>query len=185
MGLQSLLRGYNSHIDINKKNNGYYRIEYRCTMVTVPKHFTYIVIGGESRMTLCNCENKCNCTGIAIIASAIIGIITAFLQITAVITVTPVFLWVALGVAVVYLAVTLITVARAQRPDSCRDKCFTLSTVLAGILGTILFSILLLAIEFAATSVIGTIFVGALLLFASLMITSTACLVKCLASCGQ
>ena len=61
--------------------------------------------------------------------------------------------------------------------------CTAVSTVLAGILGTILFSLVLLAVTFAATSVIGAIFVGLLLFFFSLTITATACLVKCRANC--
>ena len=45
-------------------------------------------------MNCMNCNFKFNCTAIAWIVSAIIGVIAAFLLITAVITVTPVFLWV-------------------------------------------------------------------------------------------
>ena len=58
---------------------------------------------------MCNCRN--NCTSIAVVVSIIIGIITAFLRITGVITVTPAFLWVVFGIAVVYLAVVLATTA--------------------------------------------------------------------------
>ena len=55
---------------------------------------------------MCNC--KLNCVGLAVIASIIIGIVTAMLRITAVITVTPAFLWVLFGIAVVYLAIVLL-----------------------------------------------------------------------------
>ena len=124
---------------------------------------------------MCNCENRFSCLTLGFIASLIIGVITAFLQITAVIAVTPAFLWVTLGIAVVYLAANLF---------AARGGCCTaVSTVLAGILGTILFSLVLLAVTFAATSVIGAIFVGLLLFFFSLTITATACLVKCRANC--
>ena len=58
---------------------------------------------------MCNCRN--NCTSIAVVVSIIIGIITAFLRITGVITATPAFLWVVFGIAVVYLAVVLTTTA--------------------------------------------------------------------------
>lgn len=124
---------------------------------------------------MCNCENRFSCLTLGFIASLVIGVVTAFLQITAVIAVTPAFLWVTLGVAVVYLAANLFT-AR----DGC---CAAVSTVIAGILGTILFSVVLLGITFAATSVIGAIIVGLLLFFFSLTITATACLVKCKANC--
>lgn len=130
-------------------------------------------------MSLCNCECRFGCVTLGFIASLIIGIITAFLQITAVITVTPAFLWVTLGVAVVYLAANLFSSSECN----VRGCCVALSAVLAGILGTALLSVILLAIPFAATSVIGAIFTGLLLFFFSLILTSTACLIKCKANC--
>ena len=135
-------------------------------------------------MALFNCENKPNCTGIAFIASLVIGFIAAFLQITAVITLTPVFSIVALAVALVYLAIVLIASALTQRAASCNGGCTPLSALLIGILGTILFAVILLAVSFAATSVIGAIFVGALFFSFSLMITSTACLAKRIFNCN-
>ena len=57
--------------------------------------------------TSCRCC-RVSCSVFAVVASLIIGIITAFLRITAVISLTPAFLWVLLGISVVYLAVTLI-----------------------------------------------------------------------------
>ena len=124
---------------------------------------------------MCNCENRFSCVTLSLIASLVIGIVTAFLQITAVITLTPAFLWVTLGIAVVYLAANLFG-ARG----GC---CSALYAVLAGILGTVLFSVVLLGVTFAATSVIGAIFAGLLLFFFSLTITATACLVRCKANC--
>lgn len=133
---------------------------------------------------MCNC--RISCTLLAVVASIIIGIITAFLRITAVITVTPAFLWVALGIAVVYLGITLISTAVTQRCNlkSC-CLCPALSTQLAGVLGTSLLAVVLLAIEFAATSIIGAIITGALLAFLSLILTSTVCLIKCIADCDN
>ena len=66
---------------------------------------------------MCNCNCRYNCLLLSIIASLIIGVITAFLRITAVITVTPAFLWVSLGIAVVYLAINLISVSAFRRYD--------------------------------------------------------------------
>ena len=131
---------------------------------------------------MCNCRN--NCTSIAIVASIIIGIITAFLRITGVITVTPAFLWVVFGIAVVYLAVVLATTAIAEREDTGKCVCPTLSVLLIGILGTVLLSVVLLAIPFVTTSIVGAIVTGLLLLFFSLTIGATACLAKCLAKCN-
>ena len=137
-------------------------------------------------MSSCDCKCNFGCTFIGLIASIIIGVIAAILNFTAVITVTPAFLWVLLGIAVVYLAVALVATASANT-DKCSRSCIctALSSLLTGILGTVLFSVILLGIEFAATSVIGAIFVGLLLFFFSLTVTSTACLVKCSAGCDD
>lgn len=124
------------------------------------------------------------CTVIAVVASLIIGIITAFLRITAAITLTPAFLWVLLGIAVVYLAITLISAA-IYRNGCCGSLCSIVTTLIAGVLGTVLLSVVLLAIEFAATSIIGAVVTGGLLFFFSLIVTSTACLVRCLFNCND
>lgn len=131
-------------------------------------------------MALFSCGCKRECVVFAWIASAIIGVLTAFLQITAVITVTPVFLWVAFGIAVVYLAVLVATAMPAQR--SVAGHCVrALETALAGILGTVLFAAVLLAVGIVATSVVSAILAGLLLFFLALTFTGSACLVKCLA----
>ena len=135
-------------------------------------------------MVSCPCPNRWNCTTLAVIASVAVGVIAAFLQFSAVITVTPAFLWVTLGVAIGYLGITLLGTAIAHRA-AAPCCCAALTAQLVGILGTALFSVILLAVTFAATSVIGAIFVGILLFFAALTVTATACLVKCLAGCGD
>ena len=81
-------------------------------------------------MAIFCCENRASCTGLAVIASAILGVIAAFLRITAVITVTPAFLWVALGVAVVYLAVLLATTGCNQSARCCRCRGCALTALL-------------------------------------------------------
>lgn len=137
-------------------------------------------------MALFCCDNKCKCTFAGFLASLIIGIIAALLRFTAVITVTPAFLWVVFGIAVVYLGLALVGTAHARTDGCCRTCiCSALTSLIAGILGTVLFSVVLLAIEFAATSVLGAVFVGALLFSFSLTITSTACLVKGYAGCKE
>ncbi len=123
----------------------------------------------------CGCKNAC--TSIAVVASLIIGVVAAFLRIMAVITVTPAFLWVTFGVAVVYLAILLANALFAgANTASCTAR--TINALLSGIVGTALFSIVLLAIPFVATSIVGAILTGTLLFFFSLIITATACLVK-------
>lgn len=130
------------------------------------------------------CCAKSSCTGLAIIVSVIIGIIAAFLRITAVITVTPAFLWVVFGIAVVYLAVTLVTASTIKTYNAAECICSILPVLLIGILGAVLTAVILLAVEFAATSVIGAIITGLLLLFFSLTLTVTACFARCLAGCS-
>ena len=136
-------------------------------------------------MNNCSCNCRTNCVGIAVIASAIIGIITAFLTFSATITVTPAFLWVLFGVAVVYLGVTLLVAPAIRNTGGRGCICDIVPVLLAGILGTILAAIILLGITFEATSIVGAIITGLLLAFFSLVITSTACLVKCAAGCGE
>ena len=133
-------------------------------------------------MTFSNCSCKENCIALSIVASIILGIVAAFLNFTAVIAVTPAFLWVLFGIAVVYLAVLLVTSAVSRR-DVRACICLALPVLATGILGTILLSVILLAITFAAGSIIGAIFVGALIAFFSLLLTTTTCLVKCEAGC--
>lgn len=131
----------------------------------------------------CSCR-RTDCTVIAVVISLILGIITAFLRITAAITLTPAFLWVLLGIAVVYLAVTVIAGA-ISRDECCENLCSIITAILLGIIGTVVLSIVLLAIEFVATSIIGAILTGALLFFFFLIVTSTACLVRCLFNCNN
>lgn len=130
--------------------------------------------------TNCNCE--ISCTVKAVLASIIIGIVTAALIFTATITITPVFLWVLLGIAVGYLGIEVLTssVAHPERKSCCRN----LTVFFTGILGTILTSLVLLGITFAATSLIGAIITGLLLFFFSLLIISSVCLIKCRYSCN-
>lgn len=126
--------------------------------------------------------NRYDCTALSFVASLIIGVIAAFLTITAVIEVTPAFLWVLLGIAVIYIAVALISASLRGGRAYC---CGALNAALVGALGTVLFSIVLLGITFAATSIIGAIFVGLLLFFFSLLITATVCYVKCITNCDS
>ena len=127
---------------------------------------------------------KPGCVFIAVVVSLILGIITAFLTITGAIALTPAFLWVLLGIAVVYLAVTLVAAALA-RNECCEGLCTIINALLVGILGTVLLSIVLLAVTFVATSIIGAILTGTLLFFFFLVVTSTSCLVRCLFNCND
>ena len=132
-----------------------------------------------------NCSCRFNCTLFAVIVSVIIGIVAALLNITALITVTPAFLWVLFGIAVVYLAVTLLASAFARGLGLRECVCRILNFLFAGILGTILTAVILLGITFAATSILGAVIVGLLLAFFTLMIVTTTCLIKCILGCEE
>ncbi|MBQ7096996.1 MAG: hypothetical protein IJN96_02885 [Clostridia bacterium] len=133
-------------------------------------------------MTTSNCDCTLSCTVKSVIASIIIGVLAAIFRFTALITITPAFLWVLFGIAVGFLGISLLT--SALRNFNAEDCCGSLTTFLTAILGTILTSVILLGITFAATSVIGAIITGLLLFFFSLLITSSVCLINC-RSCGE
>lgn len=129
------------------------------------------------------CTFKCSCSAAALIAGVILGVLAAFLQITAVITVTPAFLWVAFGIAVVYLAVLVAAAAGTRTTGQYCCRCPVLNTLLFGILGTILFAVVLLAVGIVATSVVSAVLVGLLILFLTLTLAASACFVRCLSNC--
>lgn len=120
---------------------------------------------------------RCSCTLYAFVASIVIGVVAAVLRYTAVITVTPAFLWVALGIAVVYLAILFVVFATSEGVlKRCANSALTV--LLYAILATILSSVILLGVGFVATSVLGAIITGVLLTSAALIFSETACLIK-------
>ena len=131
----------------------------------------------------CSCRG--GCTLLALGASIILGIIAAVLTFLGNITVGTAFLWVVFGIAVSYLAILLVVAATSRGFTTRRCICPLLSILITGILGAIITSVILLAITFAATSGIGAIIVGLLVAFFFLIITVTACLVKCVARCDD
>ena len=136
-------------------------------------------------MTMCNCNCRPSCPILALVLSAILGVLAAFFEITGVITVTTTFLWVVFGIAVVYLAVLVVTTALMRRCESQRCICPALQVILAGILGAILAALILLAVGIVATSVLNAILVGLLVFFFVLILTGSACLVQCMADCQE
>lgn len=130
---------------------------------------------------MANCDCRCSCVRVSIIVSIIIGIIAAFLRFTAVIAITPAFLWAVLGIAVVVLAILLIT-ARPAAAGTHDCLCPILRVVLIGIIGTVLIALLLLGIV-CVPWVIGAIITGFLWAFLSLIIISVVCLILCKSRC--
>ena len=131
-------------------------------------------------MSFFNCNCCCNCrpgcSGLAVIAATIVGVLAAFLQISGVIALSTLLIGGFLGIAVVYLAV--VTVAAALSGNS--NCCQSLRTALSGALGTIALAVVLLVVDVAAGSVIGALLVGALLFFVTLLLVATACYARCL-----
>ncbi len=127
-------------------------------------------------MTEQNCNCRLSCFAKALVASAIVGVLTAFFSFSALITVTPAFLWTLFGIAVGFLGITLFaSLASCGARERC---CNNLTVFLVANLGTVLTSVILLGITFAATSIIGTIITGLLLFFFTLTLTSAACVVE-------
>ena len=135
-------------------------------------------------MSIFGCRCKCNCLLAAVIASVIVGVVAAFLQITGMITVTPAFLWVVLGIAVVYLGILVLASARCCPEEASGCLCTALNALLVGILGAALFAVVLLGIGIVATSILSAVLVGLLLFFFSFTLSATACLVRSLFTCG-
>lgn len=133
-------------------------------------------------MSICGCNFRCGCSAAALAVSALVGVIAAFLQITAAITLTPVIYWVLLGIAVADLGLLSVSAGRSQL---CTCGCAALNTVLLGILGTILFAGILLAVTFAATSILGAIIVGLLFASFTMIVTATVCLIRAETGCSN
>lgn len=131
----------------------------------------------------CNCNRRVDCSVLALAASIIIGVVAGVLRFTAVITLTPAFLWVTFGIALGFLVLLFARALVCGRTRSNECLCNTLGLLILGILVTLLTSVILLGITFAATSVIGAIVVGVLFAAFSLIFASVACFAKCTANC--
>ena len=128
-----------------------------------------------------NCNCRPTCSGLAIIAAAVLGVLAAFLQLGAVIAVSAALIGVFFGIAVGYLAVVTVAAALARR-QGC---CVSLGTVLTGALGTIATAVVLLVVDIAAASVLGAILTGVLVFFFALTLAATACYARCLCETAQ
>lgn len=143
----------------------------------------FVIYIGVKIMRMANCNTRVECAFLSIAASVLVGIVAAIAQFTAIITLTTVFYIVAFGIAVLFLAVLLALLPMPYR-TACQGCCNSnIKLTTAGILGTIATSIILIAVGFAATSVLGAIFVGLLAAFFALIVTSVVCAVNCAASC--
>jgi len=124
-----------------------------------------------------NCGCARDCVFWAFIVSLAIGVLVAFLTVTAVITPAPVAAVVALSFAAIYLA----ALAVFRRSGGC---CRALGAVILGLLATVLAALVLLAFTFAATSVVGAIVTGILAAAVALSLTASGCYIRCDADCA-
>ena len=131
-----------------------------------------------------NCKCNCWCVILAISLSVIVGVVTAFLQVTGTITVSYEVLWTVFGIAVGLIGAFLLA-ASLTNGEARRCLCSVITTLIIGALGTVLFSLVLLGIGIVATSILTAIFSGLIMLFFWLAITSAACAVRILAGCNH
>lgn len=135
-------------------------------------------------MNVCGCKTKCDCTLIAVIASVITGIIAAFLSFSATIAVPQFVLWIFFGVALIFLALSLVAAPFIRRRDNDSCLCPSLTAFLAGIFGTVLLSLVLILVDIATAGLLGSLLTGLLFAAFTLTVTSTACIVKNLFDCS-
>lgn len=125
---------------------------------------------------MCRQCNRNECLIIAIASSIVIGIVAGILSATGIITVTPAFSWVILGIAVGYLAIAFI-VSTLRRFDTPYNARSIIGLFLAGVFTTILLSLVLLGVAFPATSPVLAVLTGLLLTGFTLIITSVSCII--------
>ncbi len=131
-----------------------------------------------------NCFYRFSCTQVAAVLSVIVGVATALLTVTGTVVVAPVFFLVALSVAVVGLAL-LFSGAVFGKLGCSNCGRSAINTILVGIIGSLISGIILLAVGFAATSIIGALLTGLLLAFLTLIFVGLACYVRCAANCTR
>ncbi len=129
-----------------------------------------------------NCTCRFSCTAVAAVLALIAGIVTALLTVTGTIVVAPVFFLVAVSVAAVALVLLYLgSVFGRLGCTECQRNA--INTILVGIIGALIAGIILIAVGFAATSIIGAILTGFLLVFLTLIFVGTACFIRCATYC--
>ena len=138
-------------------------------------------------MGLFNCSCKTSCTGLGVLASLVAGVVTLILTITGRIAISTLFAQVGFVVAFIFLLLTILVslyLSDCSLKEGC-CICRGLSALHLGIFGTVITSLALLGIGFAATSFVGAFVYGAFAFFFVLIVTSAICLTRCLACCDD
>ena len=136
-------------------------------------------------MNICCCKTKCDCTFIAVIAAVVAGIIAAFLNFSATIAIPQYVLWIFFGVALIFLAATLLTAPLACRRETDICLCSSLTAFFTGVFGTVLAALVLILADLAATGLLASLITGLLAAAFVLTITSAACIVKNIFGCDK
>lgn len=136
-------------------------------------------------MTNMNTCRRRDCTAWAVIVSLIVGVIAAFLRITATITLSVPALIVAFGIAVAFLGGLLAVSAVSRRIETEGCLCRGINAALVAALLTVLAALVLLAIPFVATSILGAIITGVLAASFALLLTASVCIIRCLTGCDS
>ena len=126
-------------------------------------------------MSLFGCSCRPTCSGAAVIAAAVLGVLAAFLLLGGVIAISVALIGVFFGIAVGYLAVVTVAAALARRQGCCAS----LGAVVTGALGTVALAVVLL-VTGVAGGVLGAILGGLLVFFFALTLIATACYARCL-----
>ena len=136
-------------------------------------------------MSNCTCECRWNCAAIGIIISLIVGVVGAIILATTTPVIPVAIYWGTLVTALVFLAVTLIVTAITRLVGTASCLCNTLPTLLSGIIGTIILSIVVLVINIATITLPLAILLGVLIAFAGIMLSGLVCLTTCIAGCSS
>ena len=133
-------------------------------------------------MNVCSCKCRCECTVFAIIASVIAGVVAAFLNFSLTIAIPQFVLWIFFGVALIFLAAALLAAPFVDKKESDGCLCGVVSALIAGVLGTVLISLVLVLADIAA-GLLASVLTGLLFGFFTLTVTSVACLIKSIFNC--
>ncbi len=134
-------------------------------------------------MEICGCRPRCECALFSVIVSAVIGIIAAFLNFSGTIAVPLVILWVFFGVALGFLAISLVSASFRREKENSGCFCISLGTLFVGVLVTTLLSLVLIIFDIATAGILGSVITGLLFAGFSLTVTSAVCLAKSLFGC--
>lgn len=134
-------------------------------------------------MNVCGCKSRCDCTVFAVIASVIVGVVTAFLNFSLTIAVPQFVLWIFFGVALIALVAALLTAPFVNKKETDGCLCSALSALITGVLGTVLFSLILVLADIATAGLLGSVLTGLLFAFFTLTVTSVACLARSIFNC--